>query len=570
MGVTMNLFRLLRYLLPLQNPAGFGLSDFLLLGLAVLFAAAILLRLPAERALRQLSERPLRAGLLLAALPVILRLLLLHNHPVPVPSVSDDFSYLLLGDTLAHLRLANPPHPMQRFFETVFVLQEPSYSSIYPPGQGIILAMGQWIFRSPWAGVVLSVGMLCGLCYWMLLAWVPPVWAFAGGLLAVMEFGPLNQWMNNYWGGAVSGIAGCLVFGALPRLWKTARPRDAALLGLGLGLQVLTRPYESVLLSLCILPALWPAFRRNPRRLSGAAALALLPALLLTAAQNKAVTGSFTSLPYMLSRQQYGIPATFTFQKNPVPSRPLNQEQSMDYQAQNDVHGNQPETPARYLTRFAGRVKFFRFFFYPPLYIALLFLLPELRRRRYLWAAGCVLLLALGTNFFPYYYPHYIAAATCLCILLSIAGLRRLAALRIRGFATGQDAMRLVALFCGAQFVFWYGVHLIGNDDLFIATGPFESWDYINFGDAESRSAVNRRLAAEPGRQLVFVRYSPQHLLREWVHNAADIDASPVVWALDLGNEENARLRQYYPARKAWLIEPDVHPPRLRPYPDLP
>ena len=29
---------------------------------------------------------------------------------------------------------------MHRFFETNFVLQEPSYSSIYPLGQGIVLA----------------------------------------------------------------------------------------------------------------------------------------------------------------------------------------------------------------------------------------------------------------------------------------------------------------------------------------------------------------------------------------------------------------------------------------------
>src|SRR5207249_8198693 len=100
-------------------------------------------------------EKPLWSMALLSALPILLRLALLHNHPVPTPSVSDDFSYLLSGDTLAHFRLANPMHPMRRFFETIFVIQEPSYSSIYPPGQGIVLAVGQIFFRNPWAGVVL-------------------------------------------------------------------------------------------------------------------------------------------------------------------------------------------------------------------------------------------------------------------------------------------------------------------------------------------------------------------------------------------------------------------------------
>ena len=39
----MNVFQLLRYFLPLQNPAGFGLTDFLELGLASLFVAAVLM-----------------------------------------------------------------------------------------------------------------------------------------------------------------------------------------------------------------------------------------------------------------------------------------------------------------------------------------------------------------------------------------------------------------------------------------------------------------------------------------------------------------------------------------------
>ena len=107
----MNVYRLLRYFLPLQNPVGFGIPDFVLFGVAALMLAAILTRGWTEPAMRQLAESRRWSMVLLATLPIALRLLLLGNHPVPVPSISDDFSYLLLGDTLAHFRLANAAHP---------------------------------------------------------------------------------------------------------------------------------------------------------------------------------------------------------------------------------------------------------------------------------------------------------------------------------------------------------------------------------------------------------------------------------------------------------------------------
>ncbi|MDP9169156.1 MAG: hypothetical protein M3N54_00950 [Acidobacteriota bacterium] len=508
----------------MQNPVGFDLIDFLELGFAALAVAALLSRPKNESALRWIANRPWCSMGLLFALPIVLRLCLLANHPVPVPSVSDDFSYLLLGDTLRHFRLANPAHPMHRFFETVFVLQEPTYSSIYPLGQGFVLMLG-------WAGVLLSVGLFCALTYWMLRGWVSPAWALIGGLLAVMLFGPLNQWTNNYWGGAVSAIAGCLVFGSIPR-------RNAVLLGLGLALQILTRPFEAVLLLLCVVP--WLRWR---------VLLAVIPALGLTLLQNEAVTGSWTRLPYMLSREQYGIPAAFTFQKMPEPHRQLTQEQQLDYLAQKDVH----DSSGSYWPRWAGRLKFLRFFLLPPMYIALLYFVPELRRKRYLWAAGCMLLFSLGTNIYPYFYPHYIAAVACLFLLMAVVGLAK--------------APRLVLMLCGAHFIFWYSVHLFGNQALFEATGPYESWDYINFGDSEGRIAINARLHQAPGKELVFVRYSPRHLLREWVHNDADIDAAQTVWALDLGPEEDAKLTAYYPQRTVWVVEPDSVPPRLTPAP---
>ena len=143
---------------------------------------------------------------------------MLPHHPVPSPDVYDEFGHLLVADTLLHFRLANPPHPLHQFFETFFVLQTPSYASIYPIGQGLTLAIGRAIFGLPWAGVLLSSAAMCALCYWMLRGWTTPGWALLGGLLAVIEFGPLNAWMNSYWGGGLAACGGCLVFGALPRL----------------------------------------------------------------------------------------------------------------------------------------------------------------------------------------------------------------------------------------------------------------------------------------------------------------------------------------------------------------
>ncbi len=62
----------------------------------------------------------------------------------------------------------------------------------------------------------------------MLRGWTTPEWALLGGVLAVIEFGPLNAWMNSYWGGSLAGVAGCLVFGALPRVRAVGAARAMA------------------------------------------------------------------------------------------------------------------------------------------------------------------------------------------------------------------------------------------------------------------------------------------------------------------------------------------------------
>ena len=87
-------------------------------------------------------------------------------------------------------------------------------------------------------------------------------------------------------------------------------------------------------------------------------------------------------------------------------------------------------------------------------------------------------------------------------------------------------------------------MHASRNEDLYRAMTPYETWDAINHGDPEGRIAIGSELKAAPGKQLVFVRYSPQHQFQEWVYNAANIDQAPIVWARDLGPQENQKLLQ--------------------------
>ncbi|HZL57452.1 MAG TPA: hypothetical protein VFC21_10240, partial [Bryobacteraceae bacterium] len=299
------------------------------------------------------------------------------------------------------------------------------------------------------------------------------------------------------------------------------------------------------------------------RSFSRRAAVGLLPGLLIvltsigiTVLQNKAVTGNWTQLPYRLSQYQYGVPAALTFQQTPTPHLPLTPQQELDYRMQSNFHPGK-DTLASYLGRLIFRIRYYRFYFYAPLYLALIAFVVTIRSYRSAWVLLTCIIFALGINFFPAFQFHYLAAVVCLFLLMSVQGLRQITRL-----PHGREIASLIVFFCVAQFAFWYALHFPDAD-----MRRFDVWDSINHTNPERRIAIDAQLARIPGKLLVFVRYWPQHIFQdEWVYNGADIDGQRVVWARDLGDEEDRTLAAYYGDRKLLLLEPDARPPQLAPW----
>jgi hypothetical protein len=565
-SLVKNLFSFALHLHPLWRVAIFVLVFLTLVFVVKRPAEQIFTRL--ESLVSQFARHRNLVALTLFFGVIAIRLALLPLLHVPVPGIHDEYSYLLMGDTFAHGRLANPPHPMWLSFETFHVNWFPTYSSIYPPAQGAILAIGQ-LLGSPWIGVLLSAAAMCSAIAWMLQAWMPARWALLGGVLAAIKFGVASYWMNSYWGGAAAAIGGALVLGALGRVSKHPTAWNGVVLALGVAILANSRPYEGLLF--CVPAATWflwwLATTRNPSSAphnafssAHAKAKVLVSVLIvLTAAAvfmgyyNWRLTGDAFLMPHTLRTRTYHSAALFLWERSRPPLHYNNQQFEDFYNGWERENYRNTWTDVWRVSLEKINRGGHTFFWWGVILLApgVPFVLRDKKMRLLL---ATIFIGALGVFAVIWSFAHYAAPFTCVIVALLVQSIRHLRTIKISAFPLGRWLSRAAILLLIIETISYPARHQC--DPL--------AWTCQ--GDT-SRAAIQNRLSLEPGKHLIIVRYEPDHNIHdEWVYNSADIDTAKVLWARELDEPQNAKLLAYFKDRTVWLLEPDNDNTELVPY----
>lgn len=518
-----------------------------------------------ERAFARLSRRKSLSVLLVGLSVVVIRVALIPILGIPQPRFNDEFSYLLAGDTFAHGKLTNPTHPMWIHFESFHIIEQPTYMSMYPPAQGLVLAAGQ-LLGHPWIGQLLVTALMCSALCWMLQGWLPPPWALLGAALAVLRLGILSYWMNTYWCASVAALGGALVLGAWPRLRQHLRVRDALLMALGLAILANSRPYEGLVFSIPVAFAMlfWltakdhPALGISVPRVVVPIFLALLVAAAATGYYYSRVTGNPFRMAYQVNRHTYATAPYFIWQ-TPRPEPVYHHEVMRDFYRWELGEFTKNRTFTGYLRR--GADKFFswwQFYLGPLLTLPLLAFPHVIRQRKMRLPLLICAAMVAGFAVQTWTLPHYFSPATGALYILLIQGMRHLWHWSPVQRPLGRAIVRMIPMLACAMI-------LLRVAAVLTHTRIEPAWPRGNL----ERAALLHGLQQLPGLQLVIVSYGPHHDVdHEWVYNDADIDAAKVVWARDMGKADNQELLQYFPSRNVWLVKGDRPAPKLSPYPD--
>jgi hypothetical protein len=482
----------------------------------------------------------------LGVLVLAVRVALLPVWPIPKPIIYDEFSYLLQADTFATGRLTNPAHPLWQFFESTYILQQPTYASRFPPAQGLALAAGQLIFGHPWFGVWLSAGLLAAALCWALQGWLPPGWALLGAFIG-LDLCLFSYWMNSYWGGAVTAIGGALAIGAWVRIVRAKQWRYAWLFGIGAVIVILSRPFEGLLLVVPALIALGMA-NRTARVWLPIVITGLLGASWL-AYDNYRVTEHALRLPYREYYEQYEVVPPFSIVLTSATPRTF---RHFDLEARNRATYERARSWHLFIDRPLDWLTLLRYYYGNLIWLLpVVVLMPALwRSRRTLLAVILTAVIGAASLVEVWWYPHYGAPFLAAMLILVAQSMRYLRQWKYHGREIGHFLVNAMPV---AVFV----VMIASEAEAIAAHQMTDQIQATNAQIAQKQSIEQELLKKLPGHHVILVSYAGlPNPHEEWIYNPANIDAAPVIWALDLGQTENEKLRHYYAGRSFWRFKP--------------
>ncbi|MFK7737211.1 MAG: hypothetical protein AB8B50_14340, partial [Pirellulaceae bacterium] len=468
------------------------------------------------------------------------------------PTLHDEYSYLLGADTLLHGRLANPTPKAWEALQTFHVIMQPAYASKYPLAQSASIALGWWFLGIPLAGAWLGAGLASVSAVWMLAGVASRGWAILGGLIVAFHPAMQTAWSYSLAGGWLTFAASMMVLGGVLRLRRQNTEQaklSAAVMGCGIGMMALSRPFEGLVFTLGALGLLLVSWISDDKpmnwdkvlRVGGIAGVPVALALLLTAAQNQATTGSVFTMPYQAHEASYGVAPLFVFGSvNSLDSEAWPTVMSR-YHYGWSLQCFEERTGGlgwlRGIAVAAGVVVGFGGFSLTLLPAASLFWTG---RHRFVMGVLAILGLQVAASATVcWVFPHYLAPLWACLLLVAVLGLRRL----LSGFSRTVRVQILAGLLT-------LQVVQLGGAAYSLRTATDRDW-------AAERARVSERLMNMEGDHLVFVQYDSDHIVhQEWVYNTADLDSARIIWAHFEEGRWQAEVRQAYGReRSVWLLE---------------
>ncbi|HTO73110.1 MAG TPA: hypothetical protein VMJ30_04795 [Gemmatimonadales bacterium] len=455
----------------------------------------------------------------------------------PVEVIHDETAYLLQAGLLAHGHLVGPARPIPAFFEQFQVFAEPAVTAKYPLGFPLALVPGVWL-DLPGLVPVLLIGITGALVFALgrriaspavgLLAWA--LWFVAPGSipfrqLLMSETLTTALWLGGWWcvlewkeRGSTRWLVG---FTACAAWCVITRPLTGAAYGAMTGIAVL-----------------WIAFREGRTgQLAPATGIAVL-ILGILPLQNWMVTGSWDETAWTRYTREYAPSDHFGFGSDSTPPLRALPPDFGDYVwYYGEFHKD--FTPARAPHFFVERgAKVLEDAWGPAAPVAAIVAglgLASAGAPLLVACATALLLLLLHLGFaHPPEWSIYYEETLPVITMLTAVGARRVLALLRPAFRT--PIVGMLALLLAAEGVYHTREARVNYRLL-----------------SEYHRAFRARVAALPGRPLVFVRYARNHIFhRSLISNPGDLATARAWIVYDMG-PQNIHLLAITPGRVPWI-----------------